>query len=236
MNILITGTSSGLGSGLAVYYLQQGHVVYGISRKPNTKLDKNGNFRFLMQDLSEFEAVENRLPGFLDGVQVLHLVILNAGILNEIKDLKDTSLKEINKLMDVNVWANKILIDALFHEVPDIQQVVAVSSGASVSGARGWNAYALSKDALNMLIKLYSKEHPGTHFSALAPGLIDTGMQEYINNLVDDKRFPLIQRLKNARGTPEMPDPKRAAKIFAEAVSIMKHHKSGIFMDVRKLQ
>lgn len=235
MNVFITGTSSGLGFALAKYYLDSGHLVYGISRKMNEELNNYSNFHFLVQDITGFSELETNLFSFLKDVQVLDLVILNAGVLNEIKDLKDTSLHEIKKVMDVNVWANKILIEALFREVNKIRQVVAVSSGAAVSGARGWNAYSLSKATLNMLINLYAKEYPGTHFCALAPGLVDTGMQDYIFSLEDDEKFPIVKRLKEAKGTGKMPKPDEAARSFARAVKLAKNYESGIFLDVRKM-
>jgi benzil reductase ((S)-benzoin forming) len=235
MNVFITGTSSGLGFALAKYYLDAGHQVYGISRKMNEELNNYSNFHFLVQDITRFSELETNLFSFLKDVQVFDLVILNAGVLNEIKDLKDTGLHEIKKVMDVNVWANKILIEALFREVNKIMQVVAVSSGAAVSGARGWNAYSLSKATLNMLINLYAKEFADTHFCALAPGLVDTGMQDYIYSLEDDEKFPIVRRLKEAKGTEKMPNPDEAARSFARAVKLAKKHESGIFLDVRKM-
>jgi len=235
MNVFITGNSSGLGFGLAKYYLGAGHRVYGLSRKMNDELNSYSNFHFLVQDIARFNEVETNLISFLKDVQVLGLVILNAGVLSEIKDVKDTSLGEIKKVMDVNVWANKILLETLFREVNEIKQVVAVSSGAAVSGARGWNAYSLSKATLNMLISLYAKEYTGTHFCALAPGLVDTGMQDYIYSLEDDDKYPVVQYLKEAKGTGKMPKPDEAAKIFVQAVDSAKNHESGIFLDVRKI-
>jgi NAD(P)-dependent dehydrogenase (short-subunit alcohol dehydrogenase family) len=235
MNVLITGTSSGLGFGLATYYLDNGHHVFGISRKVNNELKNRKNFTLLTQDISHFREVQINLVSFLKDVQTLDLVILNAGILSEIKDLQDTSLDEIKKAMDVNVWANKILIETLFKQVDKIDQVVAISSGASVSGARGWNAYSLSKATLNMLINLYAKEYTATHFCALAPGLIDTKMQDYIYDLPDKDEYPVVKRLKQAKGTEQMPPPEKAAKIVARGIETAKKSESGEFLDVRKL-
>lgn len=235
MNVFITGTSSGFGFGLAKNYLEKGHTVYGISRKRNETLIAYPNFRFLVQDISMHNELQTNLVSFFTEVETLDLIILNAGILNEIKDLKDTSLDEIEKVMQINVWSNKVLIDTLFRIIPEIKQVVAVSSGASVSGARGWNAYSLSKATLNMLINLYAREFTETHFSALAPGLIDTGMQDYIYSLQNDEKFPVVQRLKQAKGSQDMPKPEKAAEKFADAVEKVKKFDSGSFQDVRKL-
>lgn len=237
MNILITGCSSGLGYGLAAHYLNRGHKVFGISRSSNEELNRHSHFSHLSLDLSEFEEICTKIPVFLKNITVMDKVILNAGILNAIKDLKDTGIEEIKKAMDVNVWANKALIDVLFNLFDSIHQIVAISSGAAVSGTRGWNAYSLSKATLNMLIDLYSREHPHTHFCALAPGLIETGMQDYLNSLPKsyEEKFPMVKILKDARGTDKMPKPREAAVIIADAIQEVRSYESGRFLDVREL-
>lgn len=237
MNILITGCSSGLGYGLTNHYLNEGHKVFGISRSTNDALNNHSGFSFLQLDLSQLKEIGSKVQGFFKNESGMDLVILNAGILYDVRDLKDTDIEEIKKVMDVNVWANKILIDVLFEQFDSINQLVAISSGAAVSGKRGWNAYSLSKAALNMLVDLYSREHPQTHFCALAPGLIETGMQDYLNTLPDDyeQKFPIVKKLKAARGTDRMPKPKEAAGIVADAIQKVTDYESGSFIDVREL-
>lgn len=222
-----------MGYGLSRYYLEAGHSVYGISRNSNAEHFGFDNFSFLQQDLTDFENAGKKVPQFLSGVDKLDLVILNAGVLNKIKDLRDTGLDEIKAAMDINVWANKVLIDTLFDSVNIINKVVAISSGASVNGSRGWNVYSLSKAALNMMMDLYSKEYTDTHFIALAPGLIDTAIQEYISGLEDEDKYPVIKKLKQARGTEQMPEPLKAAGIVASAIEHSDRHPSGSFLDVR---
>ncbi len=237
MNILITGCSSGLGNGLTAHYLNKGHKVFGISRSTNDVLKNHSAFNFLQLDLSGLNEIRGKVQDFLKNESDMDLVILNAGILYDVRDLKDTEIEEIKKVMDVNVWANKVLIDVLFEQLDSIDQLVAISSGAAVSGTRGWNAYSLSKATLNMLIDLYSREHPHTHFCALAPGLIETGMQDYLNNLPEayEKKFPMVKKLKEARGTDAMPKPEEAGVIVANAIQKVTDHESGSFLDVRNL-
>lgn len=235
MNILITGTSSGIGSGLAMHYLKKDHIVYGISRRNNEVLDRYSNFRFLSQDLSDFDTTGKTIPKLLEHVDILDLVILNAGVLGKINDLQDTSLEEIKKVMDINVWSNKVIIDTIFKNVDSIRQVVGISSGAAVSGSRGWNAYSLSKAALNMMIDLYAKEHEETHFSALAPGIIDTDMQDYIATIGEEDKFPVVKYLKSMKGTTEMPSADEVAADLAEAMEELTRYESGSFHDVRKM-
>lgn len=235
MNILITGTSSGLGFGLAKHYLNNNHQVFGISRKHNPELSKYSNFNFLSQDISRFAELKPKVAALLENETKLDLVILNAGILKEIKDLYHTSLDEIEKVMDVNVWANKVLIDLLFRRLDSINQIVAISSGASVSGSRGWNAYALSKATLNMLVSLYAKEFTETHFCALAPGLIDSKMQDYIFSLPNNEKYPVVDKLKEIKAKKQMPDVEEASPKVAEAIEKALIYESGRFLDLREM-
>ena len=50
-----------------------------------------------------------------------------------------------------------------------------------------------------MLIELYAKEHAETHFISLAPGIIDTGMQDYIYTIEEEEKFPVVQKLKSLK-------------------------------------
>jgi benzil reductase ((S)-benzoin forming) len=234
-SIFITGVSSGIGYALAEAYLSAGARVFGISRRPPAGLPAHSAFAFLPVDLSDLEAIAPAVERLLRGADRLDAVLLNAGMLGEIGDMADMPLQEMRKVMDVNLWANKPLLDAVFAGNRDVTQVVAMSSGAAVSGARGWNAYSLSKAALNMMMKLYAAERPGTHFSALAPGLVDTAMQERIRILPADPLFPTVERLKKASGTPEMPVPSALAPRLLTAIGRLREHKSGDFHDLRSL-
>jgi len=236
MKVLITGTGKGLGGALALYYLENGNEVYGISRSKNNRLEKYPDFHFISQDLSEFDEVKRVVPGFLKQAGKLDLVILNAGIISEIKDMEDCSLDEIKNVMDINVWSNKVLIDILFSNLESIRQIAAISSGASVNGNRGWNAYSLSKAALNMLVKLYAAERENTHFCSIAPGIIDTGMQDYIYSLGDDPRFSSLDKLKKAKSSGQMPTPDRAAARLGKALVKALNKESGSFLDVREME
>ena len=234
-SILITGVSSGLGLGLAKFYLQLGRHVYAINRSCPESLKEFDNFNFVSCDLTDEDAVAASLQSLLSTVKQLDLVVLNAGILNELKDLRDTPLKEIKQVMDINTWANKSIIDNLDRLTIEIKQIVAISSGASTSGNRGWNAYGLSKASLNMLIKLYAEELPHIHFSALAPGLVDTHMQDYICGLDQGGKFTVVDRLKSCRGTDLMPTPDQLAPKLDAGFTKVLALASGEYTDIRHL-
>lgn len=227
----ITGTSSGLGRGLAEHLLQQGWAVYGCSRR-GCDLPAVHD---LPIDLTDQDAVSCSLGSFLAGVGSLDLVVLNAGVLGEICDLVQTPQGELKRVMEINVWANKSVMDWLHAWGRPVDQIVMVSSGAAILGNRGWSGYALSKAALNMLAKLYAHEFPHTHIAALAPGIIDTAMMDYLCAEADADAFPALQRLRQARGTERMPGPLEAAQRLVSVLSRLKDWPSGSFVDIREI-
>jgi len=233
--VLVTGVSTGIGHGLASHLLGEGWHVYGCSRKTPQDLIERPHFTFKSIDLADHASIPDGLSALLDDQNYLDLVILNAGILGEILDLRKTDLKVLKQIMDVNVWANKLVVDHLAYNQIEMIQVVAISSGASVKGSRGWSGYAISKAALNMLTMLYAAELVDTHFSALAPGIVETGMQDYISTLEPNEDYPTIHRLQSSRGTPEMPDPDTAAVRLAAFIPTLREYPSGSYVDIRSV-
>jgi NAD(P)-dependent dehydrogenase (short-subunit alcohol dehydrogenase family) len=167
----------------------------------------HAGFHFRSVDLRDHEATQRVLAELLADVQQLDVVVLNAGILTTFGDMSERSLAELKEVMEINVWANKTVLDSVLATVRRVDQVVAMSSGAAISGNRGWNGYSVSKAALNMLVQLYSRENPDTHFFSLAPGLVDTAMQEYLCTHPVDDRYPALEAMRAKRGTSEMPTP-----------------------------
>lgn len=234
-SVFVTGVSSGIGHGLASAYLEQGCRVYGISRRVPEDLTRQDQFAFQSLDLAEFAEVTTTLDRLFAGVDRLDLVILNAGILGAFGDMRDVQLESLKQVMDINLWANKVLLDYLFSSLESIGQVVMISSGASVNGNRGWSGYSISKAALNMMTLLYARERPQTHFCALAPGLVETEIQDELSAIPHDERFPSLESIGSKRGTPEMPKPDQAGKMLADIIGRLPALvESGAYADIRK--
>ena len=232
--VFITGVSSGLGYGLSKLFLEGGPEVYGCSRRVPEELLEKG-MSFVPVDLAAGENGSGAVQQLLEKAGSLDLVILNAAKLGQIRDMADTPLCDLRETMEINVFSNKWLLDVLFSGGRRVEQVVAISSGASQSGSRGWNGYSLSKAALNMLIKLYAGEYRETHFCSLAPGLIDTAMQDYLTGLPADARYAPLQVLKDAKGTDQMPDGESCARRLISLFPDLMDLPSGDYADIRRL-
>lgn len=235
MNIkkaFITGNSGGLGKGLTEMLLTKGYRVYGCSRRG---CQLAGDIEDIYCDLADFDSIPVSLEQLLGKVERLDLVILNAGMLGPIKNMSQTSVDELQKIMDLNVWSNKLVMDWLLQSGIQIKQMLLMSSGAAVLGNKGWGGYALSKAALNMLARLYAHEFPETQINAIAPGLIETKMTDYLCDSADKAQFPALQRIQQARGTATMLSPSEAADRIFQSLDPLKEFESGSFVDIRQI-
>jgi len=228
----ITGNSSGLGYGITESLLSNDYHVYGCSRRG---CNLSGHIDDVQCDLTDLSTIPMGLENLLGSVNTLDLVVLNAGILGDIKYMSQTSIEDLNKIMDINVWSNKVIFDWLLQSGIDVKQILLMSSGAAVLGNNGWSGYAMSKAALNMLAKLYAHEFPDTHITAIAPGLIQTKMMDYLCDDADNDKFPALKRLKAAQGTSTMLSPLEAGERILASLEPLKDFTSGSFIDLRQI-
>ena len=228
-NILITGVGSGLGEALAKEYLENGDNVYAIGKSIPKKLDRYPHFFFFPYDLSKTFILQASIQEFVEK-HSFDVVILNAGILGEIRELSKTDLMLAKEVMEINVWANKELIDLISTHC-HVKQIIGISSGAALHGSKGWGVYSLSKAALNMLLGVYAKELPEIHFTALAPGVIHTPMVQHIIDEVDDTVFPSVKQLKSGH----IQTPQEAARNLITIFPQLLRYESGSFLDVRTM-
>ena len=231
MSVLITGHSSGIGRALAENYLEKGKQVWGIARRA---LDRNDlNLIQIEADLSDLAALKSTLNGAQDILSgEPQIVFLNAATLGPIGPMSKITQQDIQTVMNTNVWGNKVILDWLIEKKIAPTQIILISSGAATSANYGWGPYALSKSSLNMLGKLYSQEMMNTHIISLAPGYVDTAMQEKLR-AVDANSFPSVKPLHEAQGTTLMPSAEDAAREIISHAEGLRKYPTGTFVDLR---
>jgi benzil reductase ((S)-benzoin forming) len=224
-NILITGTSSGLGLELAKQ-LSVKYNVFGISRS-RTEL----NIYQAICDLSKIENIESTLDRLLFDANI-DTVIFNASALGELKIAQKINYSELKYLFDLNFFSIKIILDYLLKN-QKLKRVITISSGASIKPYYGWFSYCTTKAALNHLISCYAIENKDIKFISLAPGHIKSKMQDYIST-IDSREIPSVKKFQETYDN--MPSPKNvAAKILFKMDDILSFE-SGSFVDLRDLK
>lgn len=181
-NIIITGTSRGIGNELALKFANEGHNVLAISRKVSPELAKHENVTCLSVDLSKEDELE-QITNFLSSTwKQVDVIINNAGAIVN-KPFAETSVDDFRKIYEVNVFGIVSLTQIALPYLKKGSHVVTISSMGGIQGSMkfaGLSAYSSSKGAVITLAELLSEEYKeqGISFNVLALGSVQTEMLE----------------------------------------------------------
>ncbi|MBO0358706.1 SDR family NAD(P)-dependent oxidoreductase [Hymenobacter sp. BT186] len=218
---IITGASRGLGKALAEEVLKQPDTsVLGVSRHATITHER---YQHQPLDLSDMLAVQNNLyklfPARSDATALT--LINNAGVLGEIGYIGELPNEHFEFVFDVNVVAPAMLMNmflsAYASQTNIPRTVLNISSGAAQRPVDGWGAYSASKAALDALTRTAQKEqdlrNSNIRLRSLAPGVLDTSMQEHIRT-AEEHRFSEVTRFVGLHADRQLVEP----SVIAEKV------------------
>jgi len=187
MNIVITGTSSGIGREIAIKLAgTPGNRIIAISRDENALRSlasgsKYNNITAMPLDItgprSSFRELKNKLsndPGHID------ILINNAGYLVS-KPFDEHSEEDIERIIAVNFTGAAALITELIPLMHKGSHVVNIGSMGGFQGSlkfAGLSYYSAVKGALAILTESLAAEYAdrGISFNCLCPGAVQTEM------------------------------------------------------------
>lgn len=182
-NIIITGTSRGIGFELAQLFAQNNYNVLALSRneKPLKSLN-NKNISTLSVDLSNEKDLERVIDFVSNNWKQVDILINNAGKLIN-KPFEQLTTSDFMEVYQVNVFAVAELTRQLLPYLKNGSHVVNISSIGGVQGSMkfpGLAAYSSSKGALLTLTEMLAEEYKekGISFNTLALGAVQTEMLE----------------------------------------------------------
>ncbi len=183
-NIIITGTSRGIGFDLARLFANAGHQVLALSRNTKAIQDlASKNIKFMTFDLCDLEDY-NRVEEFVQDVwnNKVDVLINNAGVLLN-KSFAETTMNDIEMVYKTNVYGVAELTRVVLPFMNNNSHVVTISSMGGVQGSMkfpGLAAYSSSKGAVIALTELLAEEYKssGISFNVLALGAVQTEMLE----------------------------------------------------------
>ena len=192
MNLyVVTGTRRGLGAALARRIVgEKENELISLSRP--------------QVDLADRAALERAFDRIEPAIRTKRydkaVLINNAGIVEPVAPLERAAGEAIERNIAVNLVAPMVLmrrfLEATAH-VP-LRRIVNISSGAGRRPISGWSAYCAAKAGLDMATRVAALESQSRGLAveavSLAPGVIDTGMQEAVRgasvgDFADVERF-----------------------------------------------
>lgn len=197
---VVTGASRGLGAGLARRFAQAG-LQLGLCARHRP--DAVAGALSAAVDVTDAEAVEEFARAVSDRFGAIDLWVNNAGVVEPIGPLAAADPAAVARSIGVNVLG-------VVHGTASFARHVAgrdgdgvlvnVSSGAATHAYAGWAPYCAAKAAVDQLTAVVAAEEAvhGLRAHAVAPGLVDTGMQATIR-ATDPSRFPEVGRFRDRR-------------------------------------
>jgi NAD(P)-dependent dehydrogenase (short-subunit alcohol dehydrogenase family) len=179
-NIIISGTSRGIGFELALKFASAGHQVLAISRNIPKQLAEHPSITCLSVDVSKEEDLDKVGAFLADTWKNVDAIIHNAGALI-VKPFSETTSEDFESIYKVNVFGVASLTRTALPYLQHGSHVVSISSMGGIQGSMkfaGLSAYSSSKGAVITLSELLAEEYKerGISFNVLALGSVQTEM------------------------------------------------------------
>lgn len=179
-NIIISGSSSGIGFELVNYFAKQNHQILALSRNIEPLKNQPNNVTVLKTDITLNNDLEMVSKFISTNWKKVDILINNAGKLIH-KPFEKTTYQDFLAVYNVNVFAVSELIKVALPFLNKGSHVVTISSMGGIQGSMkfaGLSAYSSSKGAVITLMELLAEEYKdsGISFNTLALGAVQTEM------------------------------------------------------------
>ena len=212
---LITGASRGIGAAVAVRFASEGaHLVLaartvgGLEEIDDAVRAIGGSATLVPVDLRDFIKIDELAARLCERWGRLDILVGNAAEFGVFSPLGHIDPKTWAEVVDLNLTANWRLIramDPLLRAAP-AGRAIFVTSRVARGAFPYWGPYAVSKAALEMLVKIYAGEVAKTRarVNLLDPGMVRTRLRA--------RAFP-------GEDPGKVPPPESVADLFLELAS-----------------
>jgi NAD(P)-dependent dehydrogenase (short-subunit alcohol dehydrogenase family) len=192
---LVTGATRGIGRAVALALAREGAHLILTGRTSGALEEVDDEVRAVTKaaghkaesatlitlNLKHAEKIDALGPTLFGRFGKLDILVANAGVLGTLTPLAHATNENFLETLDINLTANWRLIRTLdpLLQKSDAGRAVFVTSGASTAKNAYWGPYAVSKAALEALVKTYALECAATNVRAnlINPGPIRTRMR-----------------------------------------------------------
>ena len=176
-NVLITGTSSGVGYELSQSFLDLGYNVFGISRK-DVNFD-NSNYRHFSVDLKDIEKMKKEI----NNLDIKFDVVIHNASEFYLSKLAFTDDEKINSIIDTNIKGTIFLTKYLIPKLKKNSRMIFINSVAGKNDLPQQSIYCSTKHAISTFANIINEElkDHGIKVTSIYPGGIDTPLWNAAN-------------------------------------------------------
>lgn len=237
---IVTGCSRGIGRAVVELILSQPdtHVMgCARSKEPLEELQSRfgkDRFQFICGDITNPSLQDQLINLTVTQFKRINSVVLNHGVLSPVNNVTKFKLAQWQEHYQINFFSNVSLVSKClpFLEISN-GNIIAVSSGASVKPYYGWSAYCSSKAALNSFIASIALEINEVTTISIAPGVVDTQMQNDIRNVYGPQSMTneSLKRFKDLHDNGELLPPEIPGEIYAKlAIKGIPKNLNGVYL------
>ena len=187
MNIVITGSSAGIGRALAERLIARGHRVWGLARSDQSGFAAKsaGTFRGTACDVAEWGQVERAAAEVGAAWPFADALVACAGVQGEIGRTVTADPLRWDATVRTNLEGAFHAIRA-FHPIlercPGRAKIVCFSGGGATKPRPNFSAYGVAKTGIVRLVETIAEEEKGRplDINALAPGAINTRLTDEV--------------------------------------------------------
>jgi NAD(P)-dependent dehydrogenase (short-subunit alcohol dehydrogenase family) len=184
---LITGASQGIGAAVAIKYAQEGaHVIIasrttGSLEKVDDEIKKiDGKCTVVPVDLNEYDKIDQLGALIYERFGKLDILVGNAAQLGHLSPIHQIDPKVWEKTISLNLTSNFRLMRSMdpLLRMSDNGRAIFVTSSVATNDSPFWGTYAVSKAALEKMVKTYALEvkQANLRVNLVDPGQVDTTM------------------------------------------------------------
>jgi len=202
LTAVVTGASRGIGAAIAQVFRERG-MKLGLCARTAPCIAPSDDVLTDRFDITDERAVDAFAEAVAERFGQVDLWINNAGALDPIGPIREVEVAEFRRHIDVNLTGVFLGTRAYARHrrrVGGGGVLINISSGAAWHGYAGWGAYCAGKGGVERLTDCIALEEAesGLRAHAVAPGVVDTDMQDLIRACSAD-RFPEVERFREMK-------------------------------------
>lgn len=218
---VVTGASRGLGAGMATTFAERG-IRLGLCARARPDTPPGADVVSMAVDVTDADALDRFGAAVIEQFGRIDLWVNNAGVLEPIDFLADTDPGALAHHVDVNLKGVLFGSRTFARHVRGREGtgvLVNMTSGAARTVYEGMAVYCATKAAVDMATEVVAHEEAahGLAAYAVAPGVVDTGMQTLMRE-TPIERLPSVNRFLALKEAEAFNSPERVARFLLDLV------------------